>query len=59
MENPLLYKFPSRMTYDQALRLTIAASFWSEGRVPFARKLYTGVIQQFVSPIAFMSRTLE
>ncbi|MCI88744.1 hypothetical protein A2U01_0110031 [Trifolium medium] len=37
MENPLLYKFASRMTYEQALRLTTAASFWLEGRVPFAR----------------------
>ncbi|MCI80081.1 hypothetical protein A2U01_0101352, partial [Trifolium medium] len=24
------------MTYEQALRLTTATSFWSEGRVPFA-----------------------
>ncbi|MCI84301.1 hypothetical protein A2U01_0105578, partial [Trifolium medium] len=37
IENPLLYKFESRMTYGQDLRLTTAASFWSEGRVPFAR----------------------
>ncbi|MCI45656.1 hypothetical protein A2U01_0066895, partial [Trifolium medium] len=37
MKNPLLYKFPSKMTYAQALRLTTAASFWSEGKVPSAR----------------------
>ncbi|MCI42130.1 hypothetical protein A2U01_0063365, partial [Trifolium medium] len=35
MENPLLYKFSSRKAYKQALRLTTAASFRSEGRVPF------------------------
>src|SRR3954465_16090053 len=52
MEKPRLYSLFSRIVYEHARLLIVEASFASAGSSSFVRKLYTGVIQQWSSPIA-------
>src|SRR3954467_13268015 len=56
MEKPRRYSLFSMIVYEQARLLIAEASFASAGSSSFVRKLYTGVIQQWSSPIANICR---
>src|SRR3954466_168116 len=56
MEKPRRYSLFSRIVYEHARLLIAEASFASFGSSSFVRKLYTGVIQQWSSPMASTNR---
>src|SRR3954471_5183033 len=56
MEKPRRYSLFSRTVYEQARLLIVEASFASAGSSSFVRKLYTGVIQHWPSPMATICR---
>ena len=59
MKNPLRYSFCSSTTYEHARHFVVVASVWFEGSSPFVRKLYTGVIQDEASHMAWTSTSVE
>src|SRR3954463_10412178 len=56
IEKPRRYSLFSRIVYEHARLLIVEASFASAGSSSFVRKLYTGVIQHWSSPIANICR---